>query len=345
MLTAALVESPAQLLNVIEWADQSGEPPGQISVNVLAPSNERSRRQLRATAVLARENGLDVVWHEPRLGGAETARTVRALTGSLLGVGRLVVGDPFSGAIQVVLSVIRVEEVVIVDDGTATMEFARQWLAGETFSRWHHRVERGDRRQLARFARDQISASVRRRLGPGSPCLLSAFSCLPVDLGDAPVVANTYTWTKRRFPAPTVKPTADLVGTSLVETGVVDIGSYLEGVALLAKRHGVDRYFAHRMESDVKLERIRMLGLQIVRPMLPLEIAARDVGIGTRVISFPSTIVHTLPLALSDTAVEIVVCDIDAKWLSAKAATGSGAFLRRVNSTARHRFGLAAVAC
>ncbi len=345
MLTAALVESPAQLLNVIEWADTSGEPAGQVQVFILAPTNEMSRRQLRAMAALAREAGIDIAWHEPRQGGAETARTVRALAGSLIGVGRLVIGDPFSGVIQVVLSVVRAEEVVIVDDGTATMEFARQWQAGESLARWHQQAPAGQRRQIVKFARDQISASVRRRLGPGSSCRLSAFSCLPVDLGPSPVIANTYAWTRNRFAAPAVKPTADLVGTSLVETGVVDLGAYLEGVALLQKRHGVDRYFAHRKEGDVKLERIRMLGLRIIRPELPLEIAARTNEIGARVISFPSTVVHTLPLALSDTAAEVVVCDIGDGWLTSKATLGSDAFLRQVSSTARHRFGLAAVAC
>lgn len=343
MLTAALVESPAQLLNVIEWADATGEPAGQVQVFILAPTNDLSRRQLRAMSVLARESGIDVAWHEPRLGGAETARTVRALAGSLTGVGRMVVGDPFSGVIQVVLSVVRAEQVVIVDDGTATMEFARQWQAGESLARWHQRATPGQRGQIVRFARGQISASVRRRLGPGSACRLSAFSCLPVDLGSSPVVANTYAWTKMRFSAPDVKPEADLVGTSLVETGVVDLGAYLAGVALLVKRHGVDRYFAHRKESDVKLERIRMLGLQIVRPELPLEIAARTGSVGARVISFPSTVVHTLPLALSDTSAEVIVCDIGTDWLTSKAAAGSDVFLRQVNSTARHRFGLATI--
>lgn len=344
MNTAALVESPAQLLNVIEWADAEG-PMTRLRVIVLAPTNEIARRQLRAVAALARECGLDITWSEPRLGGAETARTVRSLAGSLRGVDRLVVGDPFSGVIQVVLSVVRVGEVVLVDDGTATMEFARQWVAGEQLSRWHQAATPGQRRQIARFARDQISSSVRRRLGPGSDCRLSAFSCLPVDLGGATVTANTYAWTRRRFPPPRIKPSADLVGTSLVETGVVDLGAYLAGIALLRARHGLDRYFAHRKESDTKLERIRALGLTIVRPELPLEIAARDGVIGARVISFPSTVVHTLPLALSDSPVEVVVCDIGADWLTQRAAAGSAAFLGRVNSSARGRFGLAAVAC
>ena len=53
MRSSALVESPAQLLNVVEWAFQAGEPLDDLKVTVLAPTNEVSRRQLRAMSTLA----------------------------------------------------------------------------------------------------------------------------------------------------------------------------------------------------------------------------------------------------------------------------------------------------
>ena len=139
----------------------------------------------------------------------------------MTGVQRLVIGDPFSGVMQVVLSICTTPEVVIVDDGTATMEFARQWMAGEHLARWHQVAQPGHRQQIARYARGQIAASVRRRIGPGSGCRLSVFTCLPVQLGQIPIVRNRYAWTRARFRAPQLKPAADLIGTSLVETGVV----------------------------------------------------------------------------------------------------------------------------
>ena len=79
---------------------------------ILAPRNETSRWQLRSMAQLAREAGLEVRWHEPRLGGAAIARTVRSLAGDLVGVDRLVLGDPFSGVMQVVASSVQVVEVI-----------------------------------------------------------------------------------------------------------------------------------------------------------------------------------------------------------------------------------------
>ena len=41
---------------------------------------------------------------------------------------------------------------------------------------------------------------------------------------------NNYAWVRSRWPAPEVKPRADLVGTSLVETGVVQAERYRRGV-------------------------------------------------------------------------------------------------------------------
>jgi hypothetical protein len=343
--TSALVESPAQLLNVVEWAHQAGDPLTDLTVTVLAPTNEVSRRQLRAMSALARRDGLDVAWHEPRLGGAATARTVRSLATSLAGVDRLVVGDPFSGVLQVVMSISRAPEVVIVDDGTATLEFARQWVAGEHLSRWHSVATPGHRRQISRYARDQISSSVRRRIGPESGCRLGLFTSLDVDLPRVAVTRNTFAWVRSRFPVPEVKLGSDLVGTSLVETGVVDADAYLGGVASLVEQYGVDRYFAHRKESDVKLAAVERLGVTVVRPELPLEIAARMGVLARRLISFPSTVVHTLPLVLADTPAELLVCDIDDSWYTATATARSERFLGQVTSSARNRFGLSAVAC
>lgn len=344
MKSLALVESPAQLLNVVEWADQVLGGSIDLTVVVLAPRNELSRRQLRATAVLAREAGLKVQWHEPRQGGASTARTVRALAVDLNGVQRLVVGDPFSGVMQVVISVARAREVVMVDDGTATMEFARQWLSGEHLSRWHQVVSPAQRRGISTFARDQIADSVRRRLSVESGTRLSLFSCLPIDIGTVPVVRNTFAWTRRRFGRPVLKDTADLVGTSLVETGVVDAGHYVAGVGKLAARFAVDRYFAHRQETDEKLAQIAELGLEVVRPDLPLEVVARRGPVGRRVLSFPSTVVHTLPLVLADTEAELLVCDVADDWYTPDAPIRSVDFLGEVTRAARSRFGLGAVA-
>jgi hypothetical protein len=338
----ALVESPAQLLNVIELARRDREL-ADMRIAVLAPAEGPTRTQLRSMAAVAREAGHEVGWHEPRLGGTAVARTVRALAGELAGIGRLVVGDPYSGVIQVIISITRPAEVTIVDDGTATLEFARQWIAGEQLSRWHRVATPSQRRQIGDLARDRIAGNVRRRLSPELGCRLRIFTSMPVDLPRVEVIINDFGWVRASSGPPDLKAAADLVGTSLVESGVVQEEAYLTAVADLLRRYGCDRYFAHRRESEDKLATIGALGVQVVRPALPLEIVARRGPIGRRLLSFPSTVVHTLPVVLSDTAVEVVVCEIADSWYAAETTQRADDFLGNVTTTARDRHGLAAV--
>ena len=333
----ALVESPAQLLNVMEWAHQTGVDRSRLTTVVLAPRNEMSRAQLRATAALATAAGHTVRWCDPRQDTTSTLRTVTSLAEQLRGVDRLVLGDPFSGVIQLVLSISHPDEVVVVDDGTATLEFARLWTSGESLVRWHSSASGRRRRQVASLAR--------RRIAPGSGCAVTVFSCMPVRLDGVTVLHNDFAWTRTAFGTPTVKATGDLIGTSLVETGVVEEEHYLRGVRALATEHAVDRYFAHRKEDGDKLTRIAAMGLQVVRPDLPLELVARRDVIGETLISFPSTVVHTLPLVLADTAARLLVCDIADDWYTRRAPSHSEAFLGQVATSARDTHGLLSVAC
>jgi hypothetical protein len=335
--TLALVESPAQLLNVLEWAHQTGVHPSRLSTVVLAPRNEESRRQLRRTADLAAGAGHSVRWSDPRRDTAGALRAATALAAQLHGVDRLVVGDPFSGLIQLLLGLSRVSEVVVVDDGTASIEFARLWAEGQELVRWH--------RPALSTRRRRVAALAQKRIGRDSDCRLTLFTAMPVGATEIPTVPNTFSWVRSFLPAPDVRAGGDLIGTSLVETGVVDAGHYLAGVQSLARDHAVDRYLAHRKEGDAKLARIAAMGLRVVRPDLPLELVARREEVGRVLISFPSTVVHTLPLVLADTPAQLLVCDIASDWYAAEAPEGSNRFLGRVTTSARDVHGLLTVAC
>ncbi|MCZ9337129.1 hypothetical protein NGM37_04975, partial [Streptomyces sp. TRM76130] len=76
-------------------------------------------------------------------------------------------------------------------------------------------------------------------------------------------------------------------------------------------------------------------GLEVVRPDLPLELIARRGPVGRTILSFPSTVVHTLPLALAGTEVRVAVCDIDPSWLTQGASPRAQGFLNGVTGTAR----------
>ncbi|KUO11947.1 hypothetical protein [Streptomyces sp. DSM 15324] len=353
--TLAFVESPVQLLNVLEWAHnrRHAELPvpspaqeasgAELTLVVLSPTDPMTRGQLRRMAELARDEGHAVRWEEARGGTTAPFRTIGGLAPLLRRARRVVMGDPFSRYVQLLLSITRATDLVVVDDGTATMEFVGQLARGERLVRWHRKGGRPGPRDLL-FA--PVSSSARRRLTPSADTRVEVFSAMPVQ--DVPegvtVTANTFTWTRARFGPPRVTKGADLVGTSLVETGVVDADRYLEAVRALARAHGAARYFAHRRESADKLHRLAVeTGLEVVRPDLPLELIARRGPIGRTVLSFPSTVVHTLPLALSGTDVRVAVCDIDPTWLTAHASPRAQGFLSGVTGTARDVHRLAAV--
>jgi hypothetical protein len=363
--TLAFVESPVQLLNVLEWAHGPGSTPGpdaepgpdsdpgpgtgprpdgpgaRLTLVVLSPTDPMTRGQLRRMAELAREEGHEVRWEEARGGATAPLRTIGALAGPLRRARRVVMGDPFSRYVQLLLTITGAQDLVVVDDGTATMEFVAQLARGERLVRWHRKGGRPGPRDAV-FA--PVSAVARRRLTPRTGRAgqaerrVEVFSSMP--LAEVPegvsVTANDFAWTRARFGPPRVISGADLVGTSLVETGVVDRDRYLDAVRALAVTHGARRYFAHRRESTDKLHRLAVqTGLEVVRPDLPLELIARRGPIGRTILSFPSTVVHTLPLALAGTAVRVAVCDIDPAWLTAHASPRAQGFLSGVTGTAR----------
>lgn len=347
--TLAFVESPVQLLNVLEWAHTApGDPegpgaPGGLTVVVLSPGDPMSRGQLRRMAKLAREEGHVVQWAQAREGAFAPFRTIGSLVRPMRRARRIVVGDPFSRYVQLLLTAAGSEAALtVVDDGTATMEFVAQLAGGDKrFVRWH-RKGAGGLRSLA-FA--PVSAAARRRLTPAGHRPVEVFSAMPVEApGHVRITTNAFTWTRERFGPPRLTRSTDLVGTSLVETGVVDADRYLTAVAALARRHDVTRYFAHRRESPEKLHRVAVeAGLEVVRPDLPLELVARRGPIGRMILSFPSTVVHTLPLALVGTEAKVAVCDVDPAWLTDHASPRAQSFLDGVTGTARDVHRLASV--
>jgi hypothetical protein len=293
-----------------------------------------SRGQLRRMAELARDEGITVRWQEARGESGAPLKALRALTGLVRRAERIVIGDPFSRYVQLLLTLVRVRRITVVDDGTATMEFVAQLAGGERLVRWHRRGGgRGPREMLLA----PVTSAARRSFTPSATRTVEVFTAMPVDAPPGiTVTPNTFAWTRQRFGPPLITRGADLVGTSLVETGVIDPVPYQEAVTSLARAHGATRYFAHRRESAEKLHALEAAtGLEIVRPDLPLELIARRGPIGHTVLSFPSTVVHTLPLALAGTGVKVAVCDIAPEWLRDTASPRAQGFLSGVTETAR----------
>ncbi|MFE3582105.1 hypothetical protein [Streptomyces vinaceus] len=384
--TLAFVESPVQLLNVLEWAhaeaasapggaplldavpaqpsravvrgpapagaaadataaaaahapDRSAGAGSWLRIVVLPPTDPMSRGQLRRMAGLARDEGYEVVWQEARGGRLAPLKALAALAKDVRAARRVVVGDPFSRYVQLLLTLVRAEELVVVDDGTATMEFVAQTARGERLVRWHRVGGGGLPGRVRELAYAPVSATARRRFTPaaGGGRRVEVFSSMPVTVHSGMTLrVNEFAWTRARFGPPRLTKGTDLVGTSLVETGVVDPDRYLDAVRALTLEHGATRYFAHRRESAEKLRTLsEATGLEIVRPDLPLELIARRGPVGRTIVSFPSTVVHTLPYALTGTGVTVAVCDVEAAWLTGSASPRARSFLAGVTETAR----------
>ncbi|MFI5981429.1 hypothetical protein ACIBEA_11200 [Streptomyces sp. NPDC051555] len=366
--TLALVESPVQLLNALEWAHARGaddavrgpllgtvprqpayreahrEPGGgaggaaPLRIVVLPPTDPMSRGQLRRMAGLARDEGHEVRWQEARGGKLAPFKALAALVREVRAARRVVIGDPFSRYVQLLLTLVRADELVVVDDGTATMEFIDRTARGERLVRWHRAGGGGLPGRIRELAYAPVSGTARRRFtAVREGRRVEVFTSMPVTAPPGMGLRlNDFGWARSRFGPPRLTKGTDLVGTSLVETGVVDPDRYLAAVRALAREHGATRYFAHRRESPDKLRALsEATGLEIVRPDLPLELIARRGPVGRTVVSFPSTVVHTLPYALAGTGVTVAVREIDPAWLTRNASPRARGFLAGVAGTAR----------
>lgn len=321
--TLALVESPTQLLNVIEWAHcgNSASANTDLRVFVLPPNDEHSLVQLERVGWLAKLAGVNVeVVDARRKSGAGLAAMAR-LAREVSRATRLVIGDPFSGLIQTVLPLARASHVIVVDDGTATWDFTASIDAQRPLLRWH-------------LATTESARAVRatRLLTPSEHRRLTVFSCLSNAAPQgARLVPNGYQWIRSRTEPDVREGEVDVVGVSLVDTGVIESAEYLAAVSALVRRFGSVRYLAHRREGQQTLDAIRALpGVSVVRSDIPIEVALSQGPVARHVIVFPSTAAYTLPIVLAGTGVRLEVRRIEPEWFTEAATARTRDFVKRI---------------
>ncbi|MGB7964450.1 MAG: hypothetical protein WCF12_16025 [Propionicimonas sp.] len=331
--SVALVESPAQLLHAIEWCHANAASTTTL-IAVLAPKDGHGRSQLRTLASLALAAGITVRWFDPRKSLAASVAAVAALRRQLRHARRLVVGDPSSGLVQAMLPCAGARDVVIVDDGASTVEFAEHLAAGRPLTRWSNHqggIVDGLRSRMAARARDFFTPSASRSVG--------LFTVMPtVEVPGLWVQPNGYDWSRTRFGAPDVVPGTDIVGTSLVETGLVCEVSYLGIVTELVGRRATGHYYAHRREDDGKLQRLsQATGLTIVRPALPLELELCAGAVAEHLVCFPSSVGFTLPVVLRRVPTTISVIEVPGDCLDSRIDDRARAFLQKLPHLANER--------
>jgi hypothetical protein len=146
---------------------------------------------------------------------------------------------------------------------------------------------------------------------------------------------NSYAWTRSRSTPQVLPGAVDLLGASLVQTGVISAPAYLAAVRSLAARYPAVRYHAHRREGAEHLAAIAALpNVEVLRGAWPIELTLREGPVAEHVITFPSTAAHTLPRVLWGTGVRIEVQRIDPAWFTPETTSHARRFVHRISDEA-----------
>ncbi|MDF5753877.1 hypothetical protein [Spongiactinospora sp. TRM90649] len=239
-----------------------------------------------------------------------------------------VLGDAFSGKVQLRLLTGGACRVVIVDDGLATIRLL-ELLAGRPWTPLLRARDTGGGalRGAARTALG-AAAGLRLRLAARSGRLV-VFTALPVPselaadvrATGAALVTHDFPWLRSQ-PADRSRPSERTVvlGTSLVRNGLIHRDPYLLWLARLGSC-GPVAYFPHRREDPRDLDLVReQPGVHVYDGGAPAEITLRGLSPDQRVLSLPSTAVTSLRVLLSARGVPVETVDVPDAWWTADAA-------------------------
>jgi hypothetical protein len=242
-----------------------------------------------------------------------------------------VVGDAFSGKVQLGWLTAFPRRVVIVDDGLATIRLL-ELLAGRMWSPLlRARAQAGlSRRVLGTAAGLRLRAAARTGR-------LSIFTALPVpsELADAvrrtgaELVTHDFGWLRAQ-PLGRARPCEPTIvlGTSLVRNGLIRRDPYFGWLAGVGAE-GPVAYFPHRREDPEDLDRVAAQpGVTVYDAGVPAEITLRGLSAEQRVLSLPSTAVTSLRVLLSRRGVAIESVEVPDDWWTAQAAPALRSHLR-----------------
>jgi hypothetical protein len=319
-VAGALVESPLQLLCTLE-AHAAGLGGGRLHVHVRddVPALDDALAAVRQFDLPS-----DITFD---LAGRRTALTAREPI--------WLVGDAFSGLFQVTATLRRPEQVVLVDDGLATLELARLLARSAPLVRLHGPAL-GARRRLGAVAAGRL----RSLAGAGRVVIFTALPLEP-ELHAAlrsqgfDVRHNGFSWLSRQVVADAPTEPTVVVGSAMPADGFVAADAYVGWIRGLAA-DGPLRYFPHRRQTDAVLAELRQIpGVVVDAPGAPVELRLRGLSAGQRVVSLPSTSAVLLTTILGPRGVEVTPHDVPDAWWSPRASTELRAHLRSVLELAR----------
>lgn len=295
------VESPLQLLSAVET-----HAAGLLGTNtVIVPRRRMPLAQTTQALLESAPQGLSI--SEPMRNPPSPIGTDH----------RWVTGDAYSGRVQrTLLGPVQAKEVVIIDDGMATLALIRQLTSEEPTPLVRGRiVNSASRRALGlglwyrlRFmARDQRLLIV-SALEVGEH-LRSRMHQLGIKFAQ-----HNFEWlsaqpVEEKFNEPTL-----VVGSAMSADGLIHFDPYLRWLNSLAE-DGPFAYFPHRRENPESLEIIGKLpNVRMMQHTIPIEMRLRVLKSGQQVRSLPSTVVPSLRLLLGKDRKQVFPKSIPDDW-------------------------------
>jgi len=318
--SVAYVESPLQLLNVIE----------AHSYGVLGPNTEIVLRDpsgtIAPTLTALKEIGLPV--GTKIFGSKDTPQTIKHT--SPKGDFVHVLGDPFSGQQQSgLLRRSRVTEVVIVDDGLNTLAAIEALAANRPMTR------PGQALSPARKALGlAMTHALRKAAFAGR---LTVFTAMPpsqlleqeLAVLDARVVFHQYPWlTAQPLSEPIAEETI-VVGSGFVADELIHEEPYVDWVRSLAQ-FGPLRYFPHRRSTPTLRGRLGALeNVTVENAQASVEVCLRGLTAPTSVRMLPTSALITLAPMLTPRGVTLLPQGVPESWWTAQTPTQLREFLSR----------------
>jgi len=310
-VSVAVVESPLQLLGALEaHAAGLAGPRTEIRVRSGVPALDAAARTIDAAGL---PDGV-------RLHLGATADDVSAAPR-----GAWLVGDAFSGQWQTAF--VRRSprgQVVLLDDGLATVTLARALVAGTPAVR-ASRSSSGVTGTARAALGSMVTRKLRRLAKQGRVTL---FTAMPLDVPlmthlhgiGVDVVTHRFEWLATRQAPVSPGEHTVVVGSGLVADGWVRADPYVDWIRSLTV-DGPVAYLPHRRHDADVLARIAAIpGVRVDEPGLPVEMRLRGLRPPQRVVCLPSTAYVLLDAMHAATGVRIHALPVPDDWWTGNAA-------------------------
>ncbi|WP_313812499.1 hypothetical protein [Glutamicibacter sp.] len=230
---------------------------------------------------------------------------------------RFVTGDAYSGKVQrALLAGVKAKEIIIIDDGMATLALIKQLTATDPTPLVRARAKNSAARTamgLAMWHRLRQLARDSRLLIVSALLVDDATQQRMEELG-IKFAQHKFEWlatqpVAERFTEPTL-----LIGSAMVADGLIHEEPYLQWVASIAA-DGPVAYFPHRRENGQLLEKLgRIKNVVPMKHTVPIEMRLRALRPGQEIRALPSTVIPSLRLLLGHDARQLYPQAVPESW-------------------------------